>query len=112
LLTRTQRGLYSDDMNLKSKLKKSKWANGSPSIDIDSYEYSEAGFKYILNSLNHIAPFANPEITVGLDEFISTVNFEGEKLEVHMDNYTCSIAFESLELRDRVFILLTGLQNI
>jgi hypothetical protein len=90
-------------MNSDSKFKKSSWANGQPSIDIDPYDYSKVGIDRIITQLSTSYVVESLGFTSGLDTMVSTVLIDDEKIQIHMDNWTCSLAFQSEIFRDIVF---------
>jgi hypothetical protein len=93
-------------VNRKSEFKKGKRANGQPSIEIDPYDYSKAGFERILENLAKFYSFEMPVVSSHLDDLMTTIVIQNEKVEVDMDNWTCSLAFESERLRDEVLSAL------
>lgn len=93
-------------MNKLSKFTKGKWANGQPSIEINPYDYSRYGFEKILSTLNKYFAFEALAPIVVLDKIMTSIIINNEKIEVDMDNWTCSLAFESESLRGKVFDLL------
>jgi hypothetical protein len=50
-----------------STYSKNSWANGNPSIEIEPYDYSFAGFKKIVENLGSIMNVGVSETIVGLD---------------------------------------------
>jgi hypothetical protein len=95
-------------MNSESIFFAATWANGDPSIDIDPYDYSKRGLFYIIHVLEKKFSISNYDIVGGMEDFSAAIYFSNEKVEVLIDNWSCSIAFESVEFRDEV---LEYLQN-
>lgn len=93
-------------MKTFSTLSSSSWADGRPSIEIGTYDYSEAGAGAILNALRSLQSFELPTLTVGLDVLSAEFEMAGEPVILHMDNYTCSLGFKSAAKRDEVLRLL------
>ena len=95
-------------MHSKSKFFKSTWENAQPSIEIDPYEYSEVGFNRILEVLIKSYSCEMPEILVGLEKFMATLEVKKEQIKVDMDNWGCGLAFQSGNMRDEVLNLLNA----
>jgi len=93
-------------MNNKSNYRKSTWANGQPSIQIEPYDYSELGFRKIINVLQSVYRFNNPYVIREMDKLMTNMIIKDEIINIDMDNWTCSISFQSDALRDEVFALL------
>jgi hypothetical protein len=94
-------------------LSKSNWANGQPSIEIHSYEHTKKAFESILGKVSRafevpgieykaLGLTAIPELMVYDADFI----FKTEPATLHMDEFSCSIAFNSESVRDEAYLLL------
>lgn len=95
-------------MNAQSEFFPSTWANGAPSLEIDPYDYSKRGLFYIIHVLEQKFPISSYDFSGSMDDISATLHFANEKGEVMIDNWGCSVAFESVEFRDEV---LEYLQN-
>jgi hypothetical protein len=87
----------------------STWANGQPSIDIDPYDNSLDGFDYIIKILKPQYSFENSPIENQTDSISSTIKIKDENVEIIFDEWSCSLAFETVELRDEVLEYLQKL---
>ena len=90
-----------------SNFTKALWANGQPSIEMIEFDYSKNGFEDVITLLAVLYRFEKPNIVTTSEKYMTTITINDEKVEIDMDIWTCSIAFESTQLRDEV---LTGLQ--
>ena len=95
-------------MNAESVFYPSTWANGAPSIEIEPYDYSKRGLFYLIHVLEQKFPISNYTFFGSMDDVSATLDFADEKGEVMIDNWGCSVAFESVEFRD---VILEYLQN-
>jgi guanosine-3',5'-bis(diphosphate) 3'-pyrophosphohydrolase len=103
-----------DDLLLK--IRKSTWANGQPAIELNQYEHSKSGAAWLLEkiarvhgipqpAIENLGPEAIPEIAT----YISDFTLGNEKVSLHMDEYFCSVGFQSESLRDQTFAKLACL---
>jgi hypothetical protein len=90
-----------------STYSKNSWANGNPSIEIEPYDYSVAGFKKIVEKLSSIMNVGISETIVGLDTLILELSFENEIVTLMMDNWSCSISCKTEKTRDLIFKFLS-----
>ncbi len=92
-----------------SKLTASSWSNGQPTIDIYPYDYTPEGFEFILDRLAMHFTFPRPtveplgpEAIPELWNYLVEVRIQNEVVSISMDEYTCSIATQSIQLRDKI----------
>lgn len=100
-------------MVAKSYFSKSKWADGKYSVEISPYMYSKKGFNSLLHILSQHLSFDLPEADVigspGIpehDNYWVEFKIDNEEVIAAMDEYTCSIACESEQLRDKIYDML------
>jgi hypothetical protein len=92
----------------RPRFKAIQWANGSPAIDVDPYEYAHV--ELVMNEVCRLCGVAQAEVGTILDVVMSETAVDGVQVMAHADNWTFSIAFlESAPLRDRV---LAGLLSL
>lgn len=98
-------------MNADSKFLKSTWENGNPCIEVDPYDYSEEGLHYILKTLEKFYTFRRGEVVYGADNIMIQIDMNNEPVQIDIDPWDCSLAFQSADLRDQVFDTLSALRR-
>lgn len=89
----------------KLTLCKSTWdGNRWPSIDIHPYE--DRYFLFIVSAICAHLNMAMPSVVDILDGYACDLAFEGKRITVMQDNWTCSVASESEHIRDRIYGVL------
>ncbi|RYZ72122.1 MAG: hypothetical protein EOP05_11350 [Proteobacteria bacterium] len=94
----------------ESPLSKYNWANGQPSIEIDSYQHTRVGFEALVGKLARALDLPKPKIKAdGIPDIPSLMSYETEfvvgeeKIEFEMNEYSCTIGFQTEKLRDEVY---------
>lgn len=89
----------------KLALCKSTWdGNGWPCIDIHPYEGHH--FLVIVSAICAHLNVAMPSVVDIVDGYACDLAFEGRRITVMQDNWTCSVASESEHIRDRIYAVL------
>lgn len=56
-----------------------------------------------MSTLNVHFSLEAPKIIIVLDKVMTSLQINNEEVEIDMDNWSCSLAFESESLRDKIF---------
>lgn len=90
---------------------KDRWeGNKWPSVEIPKYVYTVGFLRKMLAHLCGEFGVAPPEVDLGWDEYGAEFEIAGSKAIANLDNWGFSIAFESEEVRDRAFEVLSKLE--
>lgn len=91
-------------------LHKSNWTgNGWPSVEVAPYEYADFP-KMLLAICAHFS-VPTPHVTETLDGYFADLVIEGVAVTMSIDNWSCSVATERSDLRDRIHALLADLET-
>ncbi|MCC6138833.1 MAG: hypothetical protein IT287_09380 [Bdellovibrionaceae bacterium] len=91
------------NVKLSSRITKSHWDNGQPSIDVNPYDFSEPGFNALLVEVSQILGVETPDYVMSLDTYVAEIDYKDTTITVHMDNYTCSISLTTVDMREQLF---------